>query len=288
MEGFLKVGGHWYDDLQFNNVDDGPDGYFECCDYEGNYLFNFYVDYAGGYPHTTFYGNPRNSIIAYIATGPSWDDQGDLVGYYVKVISVDGKTILDRVLPESPDLKKSSNTWKPYDVDTQGIVFTKVFGNYVELSVKSYDWEIGIERVWGYLDVLTGDFYAPDTITLPLESYPTDAASVINDYDSSKWSKYWATGFDGLYFVKTNDSKWGYVDSNDNIIALYPDASNFSINGYALVTDDGETYYFIDKDFNAYKEYSFDGVSAAIQFKGKNFTIQKADGSTYAVHMNIH
>lgn len=100
------------------------------------------------------------------------------------------------------------------------------------------------------------------------------------DYDESLWSYYaYNASIDG-YMVGTKDkSSWGYLDKDGNEIAMYADASDFSPNGYALVSEDGTTYSIIDKDFNIVGEGLFEGVSACWDSNYNAFFIEQADES---------
>ena len=98
------------------------------------------------------------------------------------------------------------------------------------------------------------------------------------EYDESLWSYYgYNAAIDG-YMVGTADrSSWGYLDKDGNEIAMYADATDFSSNGYALVSKDGGTYSIIDKDFNIVGDGLFEGTGAYLDSGWNSFVIEQAD-----------
>lgn len=89
------------------------------------------------------------------------------------------------------------------------------------------------------------------------------------DYDKSKFSYFSeAYGNVNAFFVAPPDeSKWGFVDTDLNEIAMYKDASNFNLYGYALVSEDRESYDIIDSDFNVIAKGYAKGNGAYVALK---------------------
>ncbi len=63
------------------------------------------------------------------------------------------------------------------------------------------------------------------------------------DYIEISSEAYWLVGQDG---------KWGYIDHDGNVMAMYDDAAAFH-DGYALVVENGEAYQ-IDENFSKIKD----------------------------------
>ncbi|MCR4685808.1 MAG: hypothetical protein K5649_10105 [Lachnospiraceae bacterium] len=87
------------------------------------------------------------------------------------------------------------------------------------------------------------------------------------------------------YFVATADqSSWGYADEEGNEIAMYKDATAYSQNGFALVTNDGQSYDLIDGDQNVIGEGVARGTSAFLKGRDSNlFVIEQGDRYSYAI-----
>ncbi len=98
------------------------------------------------------------------------------------------------------------------------------------------------------------------------------------DFDKSEYSNVlYQSVFDG--FMVGSQDGWGYLDKSGNEIAMYKDATEFSDNGYALVSDDGKTYDLIDKDFNVISKDIFEGISAYTVPSYNWFGVKTADGT---------
>jgi hypothetical protein len=93
----------------------------------------------------------------------------------------------------------------------------------------------------------------------------------INDYDKDNVS---------LYLYETSDGKWGYLDENFNPVGeLYDDATSFGSAGYAMITNNGESY-FINSSFEQVSEsFSSDG---GYHLEDNYFAVIKGD--TYSLY----
>ena len=88
------------------------------------------------------------------------------------------------------------------------------------------------------------------------------------DYDKSKYSfitRMINADMTGFFVGDAYEEHWGYLDDNQNEIAMYKDATEFNIYGYALVSDDGYSYDIIDKDFNVVGEDVIQGNGAYLR-----------------------
>lgn len=78
------------------------------------------------------------------------------------------------------------------------------------------------------------------------------------------------------YWLYNNEGKWGYIDHDGNVIAMYEDACSF-VNGKAMVLIDGKAY-FIDENMNVTGE----GIPAlAVSKCGDLFRVSTMDGTLY-------
>ena len=111
------------------------------------------------------------------------------------------------------------------------------------------------QEVIEYLDRDTMEFFdAEDEEHALAESEATEEEEL--DYDHDRFSS--CSAMEGVaadviggYLVANPDkSQWGYVDGDFNELAMYADASDFNNYGYALVSDDGESYSIIDTNLN--------------------------------------
>lgn len=80
------------------------------------------------------------------------------------------------------------------------------------------------------------------------------------------------------YLFAGNDDEWAYLDKDQNVLASYLDATEFNAAGYALVSDNRETYYVIDKDFNALTDSYIEGMGAYYYRRGDYFVVSKDNG----------
>ena len=99
--------------------------------------------------------------------------------------------------------------------------------------------------------------------------------------DINKWGRIKKCDAVDGYFVATADfGQKGYVDKNGNIIRMYTDATQFSSNGYAFVSDDGKNYDLIDSDFNVIKANALQAPGLSL-LGGNMFS--KGDYTVYEV-----
>ena len=79
------------------------------------------------------------------------------------------------------------------------------------------------------------------------------------------------------YFIYTADySEWGYGRPDGTVICTFMDASDFTNSGYALVSNDGQTYDLIDSDFDVIAENVVQGRGAGSD--GYIFNVTGIDG----------
>lgn len=97
-------------------------------------------------------------------------------------------------------------------------------------------------------------------------------------YDTSKWS-YFDKGKNGDYYLvcSVDEEKWGYADKDGNEIAMYSDATDFSADGFAMVSDDRKSYSVIDRDYNVLVKDAVAGKSSYLL--GNFFVVTEEDGS---------
>lgn len=77
---------------------------------------------------------------------------------------------------------------------------------------------------------------------------PTEEAASLPDfYDETKWSTIaYDSVIDGYLVASADKSQWGYIDKEGNELGMYTDASNFTEEGFAVVSRDGLNYDLID------------------------------------------
>ncbi len=76
----------------------------------------------------------------------------------------------------------------------------------------------------------------------PLENHPLPEF-----YDETKWSSFvYDPVIDGYLVASADGSQWGYLDSEGNELGMWVDATNFTEEGYAVVTQDRINYDLID------------------------------------------
>ncbi len=97
-------------------------------------------------------------------------------------------------------------------------------------------------------------------------------------YDPTQWASYlYEEAIDGYVVGKADYSAWGYLDKAGNEIAMYKDATSYLDSGYALVSEDGNTYDLIDAEQNIIAENITEGRSARGAYHG--FIVYLEDGS---------
>lgn len=104
-----------------------------------------------------------------------------------------------------------------------------------------------------------------------------DATSELNIEDYEVVSVY-SVDIDG-YLAKDLNGQWCYVDRTGNVLATYADATDFTAQGYALVSADGTNYDLIDKDFNIIGKDVVSGESAYLYSGTAGFVV--FDGEFY-------
>lgn len=106
------------------------------------------------------------------------------------------------------------------DYDGKAYTLNSVSSIHGDKAIAHYTWSYNGESADGYALVeLTDGAYAP-----------------ISGYYAGMYTK------DGeMFLVKTADGKWGYINSNGELLKTFDDASNF--NGkYAPIINDGKAY----------------------------------------------
>jgi hypothetical protein len=99
-------------------------------------------------------------------------------------------------------------------------------------------------------------------------------------YQDIDISQYYDNDNVSLYLYETSDGKWGYLDENFNPVGeLYDDATSFGSAGYAMITNNGESY-FINSSFEQVSEsFSSDG---GYHLEDNYFAVIKGD--TYSLY----
>lgn len=143
--------------------------------------------------------------------------------------------------------------------------------NIIEIYYTDYNSKEETHLFYFYEDaVLTGN--ATPVLTVDI--------SDTTEYDENLWSYYEKSKYTGYTFVGTADeSQWGYLDANGNVLKMYMDATNFNEEGYALVSDDRCSYYAIDKNFNVVSKNNISGISAYYNSIGDLMCVNQEDGN---------
>lgn len=89
-------------------------------------------------------------------------------------------------------------------------------------------------------------------------------------FESGDWKVYDDSTYTDYIFASNSDGNWGFLDKDFNLLAEYADVSDFTSSGYALASDDRETYYIIDTDFNKVSDNIYEGTSSYLIGDGKN------------------
>lgn len=280
-----KQSAYFNDDIYFLETDYGPDAVFECFDYDGNLLYSFFQEYANcsyKYLHKQMEGTDITSVIVNMAyldplrliIKASSAKYGELC---YTITDLEGDEFGIKYLEDiDPDVLWDE-IWQLY------ISFTAIYGDYIELTCSWGD----DSYVWKYYNVRENKFYDPGTVELPPMAYPVVSEYAVDEYDTSLWKYMAGSGIPGIYLGgKADDSEWCYLDENGNVLTSFMDATQFTGSGYALVSFDRETYYFMDKNFNIYEECPFEGISASVvKIGGKCLSVKKEDGTYYAIRI---
>jgi len=116
-----------------------------------------------------------------------------------------------------------------------------------------------------------------DYSLVTLDEYEESEETSSDNYAYEKWIDY-----ADCYLVETLDeSQWGFVDAEGNELAFYKDASAFSPDGYAFVSNDRETYSIIDRNFNVVAEDFIAGVSSSYSSISNYFAVKGEDQWKY-------
>ena len=103
-----------------------------------------------------------------------------------------------------------------------------------------------------YLDMEQMELLDASLLDVPRRKAP--------EYDKSKYgscSKLECNGMEGYLIASPDKSQWGYADSDMNEIAMYEDATGFTLNGFAMVSEKDHSYDIIDADHNVVaKDYT--------------------------------
>lgn len=106
-------------------------------------------------------------------------------------------------------------------------------------------------------------------------------------YDTDKWGTFVNVNYDSYYFAQSADGEcWAYLDMDMNEKASFKDATMFTTNGYACVSNDRLKYSIIDKDCNIVMENITDGVSASYDSALDTIVITKENGDKVLVIIN--
>lgn len=272
-----KKSTYWLDSYYFSYGDDGPSGVYECCDYNGNSLYKFTAYYDG--PCFIRFLDDPGIDISVIHTGSA----NMFEQYHVEVFDRSGKKIVNSYIdtdsiPGYPDIERNS-----CDCYSWTIQCNAIFGDYLELTY--YDSSSDNMGLWGYLNLKDVTFTAGKKKKLPEQIY-SSKAYIVSDYNTSRWKTCEKSGLDDINLV-SDGSKWCYINSENVILAQYADATNFTKSGYALVSNDRETYYLLDSDLHILNEYSFSGISACLAMYGTDtFWLTREDGSRSCIRIN--
>ena len=156
--------------------------------------------------------------------------------------------------------------------------YNKAFPEAGGYPVASVD-ENGIIRIY---QKVTGDdivYLDSDYNVVKASAYTKPSNSA---YEHKGWY-YYEEQLNGLVLVASEDkSEWGYLDADGNVLAMYADASGFTVSGYALVSDDRESYDLIDSELNVIAKGLVSGTSASLSsICGDNVLKVKTSEETY-------
>lgn len=102
--------------------------------------------------------------------------------------------------------------------------------------------------------------------------------------ESGQWDSVSRSANTDYYFCGRNtedgDSEWGFLDADMNVVMTYKDVCDFNSAGYALATDDRESYYIIDKDFNVVSDKCITANSAVYSLAGDYIYTLVGDSET--------
>lgn len=85
------------------------------------------------------------------------------------------------------------------------------------------------------------------------------------------------------YYLAGNDSEWAILDEDYNVLATYLDISEFNMEGYALASNDRESYFIIDADLNVVSDSVIPGCSAVYKADGDYFKVKCDNGGSIVI-----
>ncbi|MGN1109158.1 MAG: WG repeat-containing protein, partial [Oscillospiraceae bacterium] len=89
---------------------------------------------------------------------------------------------------------------------------------------------------------------------------PLESTTVIEDIENYDTYKFIGSTDGEIYLVQTNDDKWGYINADGDLLAIYDDAGDF-MGKYAPVVKDGKAF-LINRNFKRVSEkIDAEGVS---------------------------
>lgn len=290
-EGYLEskqsVQSLW-DDFYFIQEDCDASSEFYCYDYDNNLLYSYGVDYGNCSWYSWNFkreGTDINSIfISLVYLSPlrlTIESSSAEYGLLCNVkVPLEGDEFKIKYLDDLDPNK----FWDA--VCDLKMTFSAIYGDYIELTCSYMD----SSYVWKYYNVKENKFYEPGTVELPAKAYPTPSKYAVSSFDASLWRSMNLSGVDGIFIAeKADKSAWCYLDKDGNILAEFKNATSFVNSSYALVSNDRETYFFMDKNMNVYTECPFEGSDACTTTpENKGFVVAKNDGSRYAIRLLEH
>lgn len=233
--------------------------------------------------------------------------------YTFTFYDMDGNKLNEQTI----DLRNAGRSCRGWNINLADNVYSLAVGYEKKTDIKVYDYDFNliIEKTidtvgYDYGDSLGVDYVSYDGFQrianmktnesffgidltnkceCPVEDFYEAASKhgVNFDYDVSKWSHHvYDEMINGYLVERADDGSWGYVDSEDNEIKMFKDASAFTQSGYALVSNDGKTYDLIDTDMNVIAENIVEGKGASLLTPTDIFKVTAEDGSVtfYAIN----
>ncbi len=177
------------------------------------------------------------------------------VGFQVEVVHQDGSGELQLYDIHGEVLKEIPFTTDADDPVHLQLMATENDGFLAEMDADRGG--TGPESVVYYLDLQE---YA---LAEPTGEEGYLPAEVVYDSEVFEECQKQAVGGKTAYYVSTeNGAQWGYANDDFVPTGLYVDATPFSTNGYALVSDDGVSYDIVDRDLNVVAEDYIQGRGA--------------------------
>lgn len=232
---------------------------FAVCDFAGNKLHDINYDKVY-YCWNTIYGGLGSSYLAFTSVG---DD-----GIELSLYNSEAELVLDTVYPYE-------NFEKSYGTDAGDVwYYEDAYCRTVDNCFYVYSSESNYKAF--YVDLENFSIIAPEDFK---SKY---------DYDSNIYSYVqFQPSFDRFFVAWKENNEWGYLDMDMNTIARYNDATAFSEEGFALVSDDREHYSLIDSDFNVIAEDIFEGISASYGVDYKMFGIRDKKNNDFYYKIRV-